>query len=231
MAHGTEHHLEHAEHAAHGGHGGHGEHGGHAEHDPFNMRVAMTMAIVAAVLACVTMLSHRSHNDTLRLQNEANRIQTQANIDHTKASDQWSYFQAKKNRQYLNENDADMLTVNADSGEDKKPSSRAIELASDWRKKAKGYKKDSEKIEHEAEKLAHEAEELQHESTEKLEDSHKIHLKSNRFDLSELGVEMALVLCSIAVLTKLRMFWYSGIGFGLVGLAVALTALFGLWLH
>jgi hypothetical protein len=231
MAHGTEHHLEHAEHAAHGGHGGHSEHSGHAEHDPFNMRVAMTMAIVAAVLACVTMLSHRSHNDTLRLQNEANRIQTQANINHTKASDQWSYFQAKKNRQYLNENDADMILVNADSGEERKPSSRATELASEMKKKAKVYKKDSEKIEEEAKKYVETADELQHESTEKLEESHKIHLESNRFDLSELGVEMALVLCSIAVLTKQRGFWYSGIGFGLVGLAVALTALFGLWLH
>src|SRR5438445_140893 len=78
MAEGTEKHLEHAEHAR------------HAAHDPFDRRVAMTMAIVAAVLACVTMLSHRSHNETLRLQsdslgikNEAIHFQSQSNIFHT----------------------------------------------------------------------------------------------------------------------------------------------------
>ena len=47
MSHGMEEHLEHAEHAQ------------HAAHNPFDRRVAMSMAIVAAVLACVAMLSHR----------------------------------------------------------------------------------------------------------------------------------------------------------------------------
>src|SRR4051812_34094187 len=71
MAHGTEHHLEEAHHAE------------HARHDPFDRRVAMTMAIVAAALACVTMLSHRAHNETLK--------------NTTEAANQWAYFQAKKN--------------------------------------------------------------------------------------------------------------------------------------
>src|SRR5262249_42373714 len=74
MAHGPEHHIEHAEHAA------------HAAHDPFEKRVTLSIAITAAVLAAVTMLSHRSHNATLQYQMEA--------------SDQWNYFQAKKNRMY-----------------------------------------------------------------------------------------------------------------------------------
>src|SRR5256885_8525131 len=76
MSHGTEEHLEHAEHAQ------------HPVQDPFYRQVAMTMAIVAAALACVTMLSHREHTETLRLQNEAT-------IHHTQASDQWAYYQAK----------------------------------------------------------------------------------------------------------------------------------------
>jgi hypothetical protein len=219
MPHGPEEHLEHAEHAAHG------------EHDPFVRRVALTMAIVAAVLACATMLSHRSHNDTLRLQADANRLQTQSNIRHTQASDQWSYFQAKKNRQYLNEIAADLLTATSGSADDPKPSSRAAALAGDWKQKATVYKGDAGQIEKDARELVAKAEELQRESAERLEESHEVHLKSNRFDLSELGVEMALVLCSIALLTRQRGFWYSGIGFGLLGSAVALTGWFGLWLH
>ena len=83
MSHGMEEHLEHAEHAQ------------HAAHNPFDRRVAMSMAIVAAVLACVAMLSHRAHNETLQLQNEANLKQIEANICHTEATDQWNYYQAK----------------------------------------------------------------------------------------------------------------------------------------
>src|SRR5260370_41942650 len=66
--------------------------------DPFDRQVAMTMAIIAAVLACVTMLSHRAHDDSLSLLAEGNRMTTAANIHHTEASDQWGYYQAKNNR-------------------------------------------------------------------------------------------------------------------------------------
>src|SRR5262245_18302235 len=81
-------HLEHVEHLH------------HAAHFPFRRRVAMTMAIVAAFLACVSMLSHRAHNETLRLQAEANRLQTEANILHTQATDQWNFYQAKNIRNH-----------------------------------------------------------------------------------------------------------------------------------
>ena len=44
------------------------------------------------------MLSHRGHTETLRLQGEANRLQTEADILHTRASDQWGFYQAKNIR-------------------------------------------------------------------------------------------------------------------------------------
>src|SRR5204863_9491708 len=83
MSHGPEHHIEHAEHAA------------HASHDEFNKRVTISIAMVAAVLACVTMLSHRSHNEVLRLQGEALQQQTLASIQSTKAANKWAYYQTK----------------------------------------------------------------------------------------------------------------------------------------
>src|SRR6185295_3347512 len=83
MSHGPEQHIEHAEHAA------------HTTHDDFNKRVTMSIAIVAAVLACVTMLGHRAHNETLRLQGEALQLQTQANLESTNAANKWSYYQTK----------------------------------------------------------------------------------------------------------------------------------------
>src|SRR3954464_11435396 len=98
MSHGPEHQIEHAEHAA------------HAVHDDFNKRVTMSIAIVAAVLACVTMLGHRSHNETLLLQGkalaiqgEALELQTQASIQSTKAANKWAYYQNKNTFNLLSE--------------------------------------------------------------------------------------------------------------------------------
>src|SRR5438067_12936493 len=106
MSHGPEQHLEHAEHAA------------HASTDSFNRKVTMSIAIVAAVLACVTMLGHRAHNDTLRLQGEALDLQTRASIKSTDTANQWSYYQNKNTFNLLSEITLDTIKVVAvrDSG-------------------------------------------------------------------------------------------------------------------
>jgi hypothetical protein len=259
MSHGTEHHLEEAEHAQH-----------HAQ-DPFTTRVAMTMAIVAAALAGVTMLSHRSHNDTLRFQNDALRLQNEthhkeiklkeealslqedvtrlvaeAGEYRTQATDQWNYFQAKKNREYQYEALAEMLSVTAKDGVS--AGKKADQLMEDWKKNGEKYKADTKKIEDEARAMDRKAKALREEAqlkrqealekqkaalelaaenkehAEALHHSHEAHGMSNRFDFGELGVEMALVLCSVAVLTKRKSFWYGGIAVGVVGLVVGLTA-------
>ena len=67
----TEHHLEEAHHA------------GHASLDNFTRNVAMTMAIIAAGLAFITLLSHRQHNATLQLQ-------IKSNDNLTEASNRWA---------------------------------------------------------------------------------------------------------------------------------------------
>src|SRR5271167_4541045 len=89
----------------------HLEHAEHAEHnasDPFNRRVAVSIAVVAALMAGLSMLGHRTHNEVLehqgdsnRLQTEADIMQTKANIDHTHATDQWGFYQAKNIRQQM----------------------------------------------------------------------------------------------------------------------------------
>jgi uncharacterized protein YlxW (UPF0749 family) len=196
MSHGPEHHLEEAQHVP------------HLAHDPFDRRVAMTMAIVAACLACVTMVSHRAHNDTLA-------YQTQADIRHTLASNEWSHYQAKKNRQYLYEGLADLAEIGAAPATNDTSGKRAERLEK-WRSRAGGYVKDTNELEQKANELTKEAEDLQTKSEH-------AHHQADRFDFGELGVELALVLCSIAVLTKQRGFWFAGIGFGVLGAVVAAT--------
>jgi hypothetical protein len=48
--------------------------------------------------------------------------------------------------------------------------------------------------------------------------------KANRFDLSEALLEIGLVVTSVTLLTKMRLFWYIGIAFSLVGVASAVSA-------
>jgi hypothetical protein len=195
MSHGTEHNLEESHHAE------------HASHDEFTRRVAMTMAIVAASLACVTLLSHRSHNATIQ-------DQIKSNDNLTEASDKWGYYQAKKNRQYMLEADAEMLAVLATRPD---TADRAEKDITEWKNTAAKYKEESGKIEEEARKLTEDSKDCEHKA-------HESHLRSNFFDFGELGIELSLVLCSIAVLTKRGPFWHAGIVVGVVGVVVALCA-------
>jgi len=198
MSQGTESHLEHAEHTR------------HAAHDPFDRRVAMTMAIIAAALALVTMLSHRTHTETLRLQ-------AVANVHHTQASDKWTYYQSKKNREYMYQATAEELPLLAKDPKNPETATQAAALAGRWKQTAKKYESDTEKLQEEARELEAQAAEAESES-------HHAHARADRFDLGELGVELALVLCSIAVLTKNVGFWYSAMVIGVIGFGLGMSA-------
>jgi hypothetical protein len=215
MSHGPDHHIEEAEHAAHAG------------HRPFDRMVIMTVAIVAAVLACVTLFAHRAHNDTLRLQGEAIRMESQAGAFHTKASNMWAYYQAQNNRQHQYKALAklvDFLPTREDADSKKKQQ----ETVGYWKKQVKKYEETLDKLQKEARHLDEQSEEYHHKAEEKLVESHHAHAVADRLDYGELGVEMSLVLCSLAVLTRRRGFWYAGLAFCAVGVLVALSGMLGL---
>ncbi len=189
--------------------------------DPFDRRVAMTMAMIAAVLAFVTMMSHRAITESLILQAEANRLTTQANINHTEASDQWGYYQAKNNRNSQLEASLALLTTLGKLPADP----RSAETVKSWSEQQKKYREtELPALKAKAESLDQRADALEAESQRKLVESLREHSRGDRLDMAELGVELALVLCSIAVLTKLPSFWYSGIAVGIIGAVVAATA-------
>ena len=184
MSQGTEHHVEEAEHAA------------HAAHNPFDRKVALSMAIVAAALASVTLLSHRSHNEVTVLK--------------TEESDEWNYYQAKKNRGYMYGADAELLE--ALSKEAPGAEGKSEQIIKKWKEAEKKYDADAENLQEEAKKLAHQG--------------HLAHGSSNFFDLGELGIELALVLCSVALLAKRQVFWIVGILVGALGFIVAMGGFF-----
>jgi len=241
-------------------------HHGHGGADnPFDRKVAMTMAILAAGLAFMTMLSHRTHTETLRLE-------TAANIKHTKAADTWAFFQAKNIRKHEYESFLLLLGASGSrstaknggadqpmTGQESPPEGDEPGLSAPeehhkgegeaappagkeegkkakgppklspgasptaWAEAAQGYwEGELKRYDEELEKLKGEAEELGHEADEDQEHSHHQHEMATWFDSGELGMELALVLCSVAVLTKARSFWLTGIVFGALGMAVGL---------
>jgi hypothetical protein len=211
--------MEHAEHIEHAGH-----HGG-----SFGGIIAITMAVIAAMLAVVTMMSHRSHNETLLYHSDANRLQTQANVLHTRASDTWNFYQAKKIRSAESKSFLAMLPLFSKEG----ANADAVEAArKDWAGIVERYEGDGKDelkdLKARAEGITKEAESKTEQSILLLERSEETHAKSNRFDLGELGVEMGLVLCSIAVLTQSRKFWGAAIATAGLGVLMALSGWLGI---
>ena len=73
------------------------EHAEHAKENPALAPVSVTMAILAVLVAVVTLLGHRAHTEEVVLQ--------------AKASDQWAYYQAKNIRRHQDEIVNDVTSV------------------------------------------------------------------------------------------------------------------------
>ncbi|MFL5813098.1 MAG: DUF4337 family protein, partial [Bdellovibrionia bacterium] len=79
------------------------------------------------------------------------------------------------------------------------------------------YEARQKKYEEESEKIAKQAE-AHTENAEKWEN------RANRFSLGEIFLQIAVVLCSIAILTQAQAFVYGGLGFAAVGVFTAISA-------
>jgi hypothetical protein len=166
------------------------EHAEHAKHRPDLAPVSLTMAVLAVMVAVVTLLGHRAHTEEVVLQ--------------AKASDQWSYYQAKNIREHEDELFADLSATVA--------SNNTEEMA-----------KFREKSAQEGERYKHEKGEIQDEAR-KLENEVAMERKrADRYDLAEVFLEIGLVITSITLLSGKRIFWHVGIVLSVVGVAVAVT--------
>lgn len=167
------------------------EHAEHASHNPSMAPVSLTMAIIAVVLAIVSLLGHRTHTEEV--------------IAQDKANDQWAYYQAKDTRLNVDKKIADLESFVSSSDSAKATQARETTLA-----EAAKYEKQVADIQAEARKLDKETE-LQGR-------------RSDRYDLGEVFLEIALVVTSITLLSGRRRYWYAGLALGVVGVIVAGTA-------
>jgi hypothetical protein len=158
------------------------EHAEEARH-PFDKRVAATMAGIAALLAIVSVLGHIATTEEL--------------INQQKASDQWSFYQAKSIRRFESEIARDVFAA------------LKSEKTADYTAKAESYRKDSDGIQEKAEELVKESELRGRQAL--------------RLHFGEVFLEIAIVLASLAILTKRRVLWFSSIGGALLGVLIAGT--------
>jgi Domain of unknown function (DUF4337) len=167
----------------------------HGRENPSLAPISVTMAILAVCVAVVSLLGHRAHTEELLSQN--------------RATDQWSYYQAKNIRRHNYEIGVDLLSMM-----EFKDKAQADKVREKYQKEAERYTKEQAEIEEQAKDLE--------------KDSALQQRKANRFDLGEVFLEIALVISSLSLLSRKRFYWFLGIVSGLAGLGVAAT---GFLLH
>jgi hypothetical protein len=120
-----------------------------------------------------------------------------------KASDQWAYYQSKSIRRYQSESAADVLRT--------LPGPAAAAAAKKYDANVDRYRQDSDQISRNA-----------HEFEDKSEANGKHAL---RFHVAEVFLEIAIVFCSLSLLTRRRWFWSAAVLLTVIGAGAALTVL------
>jgi hypothetical protein len=133
------------------------------------------------------------------------RTHTEAVLNQAKASDQWNFYQAKNIRSTISDRASGLLSVT-------NPTDKAKEekLAKDWADKQAKWTGDLKEEEEKARGFEEKVEQAE--------------ARAIRFDLGEALLEIALVISSITLLTKNRIYWLFGLVVGLAGLVVSGSA-------
>lgn len=126
------------------------------------------------------------------------RLHTEEVVLQTQLADQWAYYQAKNTRAQLYATDAALANLQGAQG---------AGLAATWAKRSQEERQQADDIRTHNEELDRETQRAARRAT--------------RFDSGEVFIEVGIVLCSIALLTTVRAFWYVAFVPMLVGIAVA----------
>src|SRR5580692_2768426 len=161
--------------------------------DAFTKGVSVMVGVIGIILAFVTIASHRAH--------------TAAVIHRTEANDDWSFYEAKKEREHLMDVAAGLLGVVQVAQPDK-----AQALGSQYAKERDRY--------------ASEAAPIQEQAKASIAASAREEARGLRLDLGEGLLELGLVLTSLYFLARKRLFPVVGILAAAIGAIVAATNFF-----
>jgi len=165
-----------------------------AEHGRENPSLAPISVTMAILAVCVAVVSLMGH-----------RSHTEELLTQNRATDQWAYYQAKNIRRHNYEMSLDLLALI-----EFKDKEQAAKIREKYQAEADRYTKEQAEIEEKAKDFENESARAQR--------------KADRFDLGEVFLEIALVISSLALLSRKRVYWFMGIVSGVAGLALAATA-------
>lgn len=157
--------------------------------------IGLTMAIVAVLLAVATLMGHRAHTEEVVLQGDRNT--------------QWVNFDTKRMQRTLHE-DMAILSESLPGSEKK---------AAEFKEKAR--------IEREGEPgkngaPARDGTDKIRERAQELDAEMKVTQKrADRYDASELFLEISIVLCSIALLAEAKLYWRLSFVTTAIGIGIA----------
>jgi hypothetical protein len=133
------------------------------------------------------------------------RAHESAVLNQNRATDQWNLYQAHKIRANDTELAADLLGVIAVAHSD-----AAITIAKAYADHEAKWAIDLKSDQRKAEDLEAQVEEAE--------------IHAGRFDLAEVLLEIGLVITSITLLTRARVYWYAGLLFSVAGILAAASA-------
>jgi len=162
----------------------------HGEGKPGEKRVGILIAIIAVLLAVVGALGHDAANEMI--------------VDEVKASNAFSWYQAKRQREYLNDIELRRIDIELAGNPTPAQGDALRHLASDLRKKNDEYRKEGEHIQAEARQLGL--------------DARIASARNDGFDHAEILLQVAIVLCSLTLLTESRVFLRIGLAVAVAGI-------------
>ena len=168
----------------------------HAEHGAHNPSMAPVSLTMAILAVLVAIVSLLGH-----------RTHTEEVVLQTKVNDQWAYYQGKDTRLHVDDKLGALAGFMATSDASK---------AAVW---VEANKREAEKYEKQKEEIQAKADELEHETD--IEGR-----RTDRYDLGEVFLEIALVVTSITLLSGKRAFWLFGMALGVIGILTACTVVF-----
>ena len=133
------------------------------------------------------------------------RTHTEAVLSQARATDMWNEYQAKSIRSHDMGNTLDLLTLQPNAN------SAGVE------QKVEQYKASMERWKDDMQEEQEKAKGFE-ETVEKAEN------KARRFDSGEALLQIAVVLCSITLFTRRRLYFFLGLTVGVVGVVFAASA-------
>ncbi len=170
-------------------------------HEKGEKRIGLTMAIVAVLLAMATLLGHRAHTEEVVLQGNRNT--------------EWVNFDTKRMQRTLHEDFADLAASlpNSEKAADRFKEKAKIEREGEPAKNGAPAKDGTDKIRERAQELDAEMKLVQQ--------------RANFYDGAELFLEISIVLCSIALVAEMKLFWQLSFITTIIGVAVVVWGFVG----